>query len=254
MSTPASKLPVFPVSIRSQRITLSPTAAVVMAADQLRAQGIEVIDLGVGEPDFPTPEHIKDAAKEALDRNLTKYTSTSGIMPLRKAICDSINQQFGSDYAVENCCVVVGGKQGIFNAIMGLINPGDEVLLEKACWVSFPGIVKFAEGEIVWLDTESTDFHLTAELVQAAITPKSKLLIINSPSNPTGRVIAPEEFRNIVQVATDRGLWVISDECYLQFVYPPHQPFSAAALPADLRSRVLIVGSLSKTYAMTGWG
>lgn len=253
MSTPASPLPSFPVSQRAQRTKLSPTAAVVMAADALRAQGIEVIDLGVGEPDFPTPEHIKNAAKRALDANFTKYTSTSGILPLRQAICASINEQFGSDYAVEHCCVVVGGKQGIFNAVMGLINPGDEVLLEKACWVSFPGIVKFAEGEIGWMDTEPTDFHLTAAQVKAAITSKTKLLIINSPSNPTGRVIHPTEFQKIVAVAAERDIWVISDECYLHFVYPPHQPFSAAALPPELRSRVLIVGSLSKTYAMTGW-
>lgn len=253
MSTPSTHLPVFPLSDRAQRTVLSPTAAVVMAADKLRAQGVEVIDLGVGEPDFPTPEHIKNAAKIALDANFTKYTSTSGIMPLRQAICDSINAQFGSDYSVENCCVVVGGKQGIFNAVMGLINPGDEVLLEKPCWVSFPGIVKFAEGEIGWMDTEATDFHLTAAQVKAAITPKTKLLIVNSPSNPTGRVIQPTEFQKIVEVAVEHNLWVISDECYLQFVYPPHQPFSAAALPPKLRSRVLIVGSLSKTYAMTGW-
>lgn len=253
MSTPAAKWSTFPVSQRAQRTRLSPTAAIVMAADKLRAEGVEVIDLGVGEPDFNTPEHIKNAAKAALDQNHTKYTSTSGIMPLRQAICDSINQQFGSDYDVENCCVVVGGKQGIFNAVMGLINPGDEVLLEKACWVSFPGIVKFAEGEIVWIDTEPTDFHLSAAQVKAALTPKSKLLIVNSPSNPTGRVIAPAEFQNIVEVAAEHGLWVISDECYLQFVYAPQQPFSAAALPPELRARVLIVGSLSKTYAMTGW-
>lgn len=253
MSTLSSPPAAFPVSQRSQRTKLSPTAAVVMAADKLRAQGIDVIDLGVGEPDFPTPEHIKNAAKMALDANFTKYTSTSGIMPLRQAICASINTQFGSDYTAENCCVVVGGKQGIFNAVMGLINPGDEVLLEKPCWVSFPGIVQFAEGEICWIDTEPTDFHLTADQVKAAITPKSKLLIVNSPSNPTGRVLAPAEFQKIVEVAVAHGLWVISDECYLQFVYPPQQPFSAAALPPALRARVLIVGSLSKTYAMTGW-
>jgi aspartate aminotransferase len=253
LSIPVTQPSSFPVSHRAQQTKLSPTAAIVMAAEQLRAQGIEVIDLGVGEPDFNTPAHIKDAAKQALDANFTKYTSTSGIMPLRQAICASINTQFGSDYGVENCCVVVGGKQGVFNAVMGLINPGEQVLLEKPCWVSFPGIVNFAEGEIGWMDTEPTDFHLTAANVEAAITPKTKLLIVNSPSNPTGRVIQPAEFQKIVEVAAKHDIWVISDECYLQFVYPPHQPFSAAALPADLRARVLIVGSLSKTYAMTGW-
>ncbi len=243
----------FPLSHRARVTKLSSTSAVVMAADKLRAQGIEVIDLGVGEPDFTTPENIKQAAQIALAENFTKYTSTSGIAPLRQAVCNYINSNFGSDYQLEQCCVTVGGKQGIFNAVMALINPGDEVLLEKPCWVSFPEIVHFAEGNVVWIETEATDFHLTAAQVQAALTPQSKLLIINSPSNPTGRVIAPDEFKKIVEIAAANNLWIISDECYLQFVYAPNKPFSAASLPPELQARVLIVGSLSKTYAMTGW-
>src|SRR5262245_8435728 len=253
MSQSAISASTFPISTRAQLTRLSSTAAVVMAADKLRSQGVKVIDLGVGEPDFPTPEHIKAAAKQALDENFTKYTSANGIAPLRKAICDYMNSNFGSDYLPEQCCVVLGGKQGIFNAVLAVINPGDEVLLENPCWVSFPEIVHFAEGNVVPIDTEATDFHLTAEMVKAAITPKSKLIIINSPSNPTGRVIDPAEFTRIVEVAVERGLWVISDECYLQFVYPPYQPNSGAGLSPELRSRVLIAGSLSKTYAMTGW-
>jgi aspartate aminotransferase len=253
MSTTATSVSGFPSSKRAQMTKLSSTAAVVMAAEKLRSQGVKVIDLGAGEPDFSTPDHIKNAAKQALDENFTKYTSASGIAPLRKAICDYTNSNFGSDYLPEQCCVVLGGKQGIFNAVLALINPGDEVLLENPCWVSFPEIVNFAEGKVVSIDTEATDFHLTAELVGAAIMPKSKLLIINSPSNPTGRVIDPAEFKKIVEVAVKQGLWIISDECYLQLVYPPHHPHSAAALPPELRSRVLIAGSLSKTYAMTGW-
>ncbi len=224
-----------------------------MAAEKLRSQGVDVIDLGVGEPDFPTPDHIKEAAKRALDENFTKYTTASGIAPLRKAICDYMNSNFGSDYTPEQCCVTLGGKQGLFNAVASLIDPGDEVLLEKPCWVSFPEMVHFAEGRIVWAPTESTDFHLTADLVRSVITPKSKLLIVNSPSNPTGRVIDPAEFRRIIELAVEKGMWVISDECYLQFVYAPHKVNSAATLPPELRSRVLIAGSLSKTYAMTGW-
>lgn len=253
MTTTAKPNSPFPISDRARMTRLSSTAAVVMAADKLRAQGVKVIDLGVGEPDFPTPDHIKAAAKRAIDENFTKYTAASGIMPLRQAICDYTNSNFGSDYVTDQCCVVLGGKQGIFNAVLAMINPGDEVLLENPCWVSFPEIVHFAEGKNVLIDTESTDFHLTADMVKAAITPKSKLLIINSPSNPTGRVIHPAEFEKIIEVAVENGLWVISDECYLQFVYPPHQVNSAASLAPELRSRVLIAGSLSKTYAMTGW-
>lgn len=224
-----------------------------MAADRLRAQGMTIIDLGVGEPDFPTPEHIKAAAKRALDENFTKYTTSAGILPLRQAVCDYINSNFSSDYAPDQCCITVGGKQAIFGGVVSLVDPGDDVLLEKPCWVSFPEIVNFAEGNKVMIDTEPTDFHLTADMVKAAITPKSKLLIINSPSNPTGRVIDPAEFRKIIEVCVEHGMWVISDECYLQFVYAPHKVNSAAALPPELRSRVLIAGSLSKTYAMTGW-
>lgn len=243
----------FPVSARAQATRFSSVAAVVAAAERLRAQGVDVIDLGAGEPDFATPEHIKAAAKRALDENFTKYTAASGILPLREAICARAAEDFGARYDPAQCTVTVGGKQVIFNAVLALINPGDEVLLEQPCWVSFPEIVNFAEGRPVSVATEETDFHLTAEAVRRAITPRSKLLILNSPSNPTGRVIAPAEFRKIVEVAVEAGLWVISDECYVQLVYPPGAPFSAAALPEELRARTLIAGSLSKTYAMTGW-
>ncbi|MBS1789757.1 MAG: pyridoxal phosphate-dependent aminotransferase [Acidobacteria bacterium] len=253
MNSTASPATAFPASNRAKNTHLSSTAAVVMAADKLRAQGMTIIDLGVGEPDFPTPEHIKAAAKRALDENFTKYTTSAGILPLRQAVCEYINSNFGSDYTADQCCITVGGKQAIFSGAVSLINPGDDVLLEKPCWVSFPEIVNFAEGNKVMIDTEPTDFHLTAELVKAVITPKSKLLIINSPSNPTGRVIDRGEFRKIIEVCVEHGMWVISDECYLQFVYAPHKVNSAAALPPELRSRVLIAGSLSKTYAMTGW-
>lgn len=243
----------FPVSRRTQNTGFSSTAAVVVAADKLRAAGIDVIDLGVGEPDFPTPAHIKEAAKLALDENFTKYTSSQGTIQFRRAVADSLNSQFGSDYQQEQVCAVVGGKQGIFNAVVTLIDPGDDVLIEKPSWVSFPEIVHFAEGNVVWMETEATDFHLTAEHVKASITPKTKLLILNSPSNPTGRVIAPAELRKIAELAVERNFWIISDECYLQFVYAPAQVNSAASLPPELRARVLIVGSMSKTYAMTGW-
>ena len=225
----------------------------MQAADRLRAEGVEVIDLGVGEPDFATPDHIKVAAKQALDENFTKYTGAAGILPLRRAVCDYINANFGSDYAPDQCCIVLGGKQGIFNAVVSLINPGDDVLLERPCWVSFPEMVHFAEGNVVWMETADTDFHLTVAHVRAALTPRTKLIIINSPSNPTGRVIDPAEFRAIVELAAAHDAWVISDECYLQFVYAPARVNSAALLSPELRARVLLCGSLSKTYAMTGW-
>lgn len=243
----------FTASARAQAIKFSSIGGMIETAARLRAQGVDVIDLGAGEPDFATPDNIKAAAKRALDENFTKYTPASGILPLREAICARYEALFGARYTPSQCSVTVGGKEALFNAVLALINPGDEVLIERPCWVSFPEIIKFAEGKMVSIDTEATDFHLTADAVRAVITPRTKLLIINSPSNPTGRVIAPKELRRIIEVAAEHNLWVIADECYVHFVYPPGEPFSIAALPEELRARTMIAGSLSKTYAMTGW-
>jgi aspartate aminotransferase len=146
-----------------------------------------------------------------------------------------------------------GGKQAIFNAVVTLCGPGDEVLIPKPFWVTFPEIVHFAGATPIYIDTEATDFHLKAGQVAEAITPRTRLIIINSPSNPSGRVISPAEFEKIMEVTASRGIYAVSDECYLQFVYPPGEVFSAARLPAELRERLCIAGSFSKTYAMTGW-
>lgn len=243
----------FPASARAQATKLSSVAAIVAAAEKLRREGVDVIDLGAGEPDFPTPDNVKAAAKLALDENFTRYTAASGMLPLREAICARIETDFGEHYDPGQCSVTVGGKHAIFNAIVSLIDPGDEILVERPCWVSFPEMINFAQGKMVSIDTEGTDFHLTAEAVRREITPRTKLLIINSPSNPTGRAISPDEFQRIIEVAVENSLWIISDECYVHFVYPPRKPSSAASLPAELRQRLLIAGSLSKTYAMTGW-
>ena len=243
----------FVASDRAQATKLSSVAAIVMAAERLRSQGVDIIDLGAGEPDFPTPAYIKAAAIQALDENFTRYTAASGILPLKEAICATIEKDFGAKYSVPQCSVTVGGKNAIFNAVLALINPGDDVLIERPAWVSFPEIIRFAGGSPVEVPTGDNDFHLTAAAVRDAITPKTRLLIINSPSNPTGRVIDSAEFERIVTAAAERGIWVISDECYVQFVYPPGKPFSAAALSPELRERTLIAGSFSKTYAMTGW-
>ena len=243
----------FVASDRAQATKLSSVAAIVMAAERLRSQGVDVIDLGAGEPDFPTPDHIKAAANQALEQNFTRYTAASGILPLKEAICAKVEQDFGARYSVSECSVTVGGKNAIFNAVLALINPGDDVLIERPAWVSFPEIIRFAGGSPVEVSTHDNDFHLTAAAVRDAITPKTRLMIINSPSNPTGRVIDPAEFQRIVETAAERGVWVISDECYVNFVYPPGKPFSSAALAPELRERTLIAGSFSKTYAMTGW-
>jgi aspartate aminotransferase len=243
----------FPAAERVRLMEASSTMAVLQAAERLRAAGQRVLDLGAGEPDFPTPEYIKEAARRALAENFTRYTPAAGIAELRAAIARVLNERFGSSYTPEQVIVTAGGKQAIFNAIVTLIESGDDVLIPAPYWVTFPQIVTFAGGRNVFISTETNAFHLTAEMVSEALTPRAKLLILNSPNNPTGRVIPPTEFRRIVELAVERGCYVISDECYREFVYPPHVPFSAASLPEALRERVLIVGSFSKTYAMTGW-
>lgn len=243
----------FPVSENVARMQSSATLAAAQAAEALRASGANVCDFGAGEPDFDTPENIKQAALEAMRAGRTKYTAAGGVREIQRAIIDFYKREFSNEYQPGEVMVTAGGKQAIFNAAVTLINPGDEALIPKPYWVTFPEVVVFAGGKPVFIETESTDFLLTAEQVEKSITPKTKLLILNSPSNPSGRVLPPEDFRRILELATERGIYVISDECYLRFVYPPAQVFSAASLPAELRARLCIAGSFSKTYAMTGW-
>ncbi|HSB09976.1 MAG TPA: pyridoxal phosphate-dependent aminotransferase [Blastocatellia bacterium] len=243
----------FQESIYVADMEVSSTLAVLMEAERLRAEGVELIDLGAGEPDFPTPRNIKDAAEQAIEKNFTRYTATSGIAPLRKAITEMMRRDFGASYDPSEALVTIGGKQAIFNAMGTLLNPGDEVLIPSPYWVTFPEIAKFFRARPIIVNTEPSGFLLTARAVAEAIGPRTRLLIINSPNNPTGRIIPPDEFRKIVEVAAKRDVWVISDECYLYFAYPPATPFSAGQLPEDLRSRLMICGSFSKTHAMTGW-
>jgi aspartate aminotransferase len=183
----------------------------------------------------------------------TKYTPTGGTRLLQQAIIDFYQREFQAGFERSEVMATSGGKQAIFNAIVTLVNPGDEVLMAKPYWVTFPEIVVLAGGTPVFIETEESGFVLTAEQVERAITPRTRLIILNSPCNPSGRVIPPAEFRRIMEVLAERGIYIISDECYLRFVYPPGEVFSAASLPSELRSRLCIAGSFSKTYAMTGW-
>src|SRR5258708_19105732 len=243
----------FPVSDNVARMKASTTLAAMQAADAMRAAGVDVVDLGAGEPDFDTPQNIKDAAAEAMRAGQTKYTPTAGTRKLQQAIIDFYQQQFGAGYERNEVMATAGGKQAVFNAVVSLINPGDEVLLPKPYWVTFPEIVAFARANSVFIGTEENDFTLTAEMVRKALTPRTRLIILNSPSNPSGRVIPPKEFEAIMEIVAERDLYAISDECYLRFVYPPAKVFSAAALRPEVRRRLCIAGSFSKTYAMTGW-
>ncbi|MDT5121649.1 MAG: aspartate aminotransferase [Acidobacteriota bacterium] len=244
---------VFPVSDNVAQMRASTTLAAMQAAEAMRAEGIDVVDLGAGEPDFDTPDNIKQAAAEAMREGKTKYTPTAGTRNLQQAIINFYERQFDALYERSEVMATAGGKQAVFNAVVSLVNPGDEVLLPKPYWVTFPEIVVFARAVPIYIETEETDFVLTAEQVERAMTPRTKLIILNSPCNPSGRVIPPAEFRRIMEVLSERNVYAISDECYLRFVYPPAEVFSAATLPMELRQRLCIAGSFSKTYAMTGW-
>ena len=224
-----------------------------MEADKLKARGVDVVDFGPGEPDFATPDHIKQAAVEALKQNRTKYTATAGIAPLREAVCRWHSQQLGSAYEPAECIVTVGGKHAIYNAVCALIEEGDEVIIPAPYWVSFPDIVRISGGEPVFVPTAASDgFRLRAEQLKAAITPSTRMAIINSPNNPTGAVIPPEEFERIYEVCRRNGLWLVTDECYSHFTYGAVEPYSLSSLP-ESKPHLIVVGSLSKTFAMTGW-
>lgn len=238
---------------RVNRIEPSATLAVLMEKEKLTARGIDVVDFGPGEPDFPTPQHIKQAAIKAIEENKTKYTPSGGVMPLRQAAVDWHAKYLGSAYAARECVINCGGKHSLFNVIHALINSGDEVLILAPYWVSYPEIVKCADGTPVILETSADDeFIPHASEIERAITPHTKILIVNSPANPTGAVVPEDEFAKILEVAKKHGVWVLSDECYSHFVYGDAKPFSIASLPGA-KDHVIISASLSKTFAMTGW-
>ena len=241
------------LAARVNRIAISPTSAVLAAAERLRATGADLADFGPGEPDFPTPEHIQAAAIRALHEGRTKYTPTPGIGALREAICKWHKTQFGSSYSVPECVVTVGGKHAIFNAFCSLLEQGDEVLIPAPYWVSYPEQVLYTGATPVPVKTEESDgFRLRAEQVSRAITPKTKLLIVNSPSNPSGAVVPSDEFVKIYEVCRAKNVWVMTDECYSHFVYGNEKPWSLASVPGT-KPNIIVAGSLSKTFAMTGW-
>jgi len=235
------------------RISISPTMAVMQEAERFKARGADVVDFGPGEPDFPTPEHIKRAAVEALAQNRTKYTAVAGIAPLRKAICDWHAAQLGSSYEPAECVVTMGGKHAVFNTVGSLVNPGDEVIIPVPYWVSYPDIVKYAGGTPVFVRTQEKEgFHPSAQHIEKVITPRTKLVIVNSPCNPTGAVIPKDEFVRILHACQKRSVWLLSDECYSHFVYGEAKPFSIASIEGA-KEHVIIAGTFSKTFAMTGW-
>ena len=253
MSTATTEVPrAVQLAERINRIEPSATMAAVAEAEKLRQQGIDVVDVTAGEPHFTTPQHIKDAAIAAINGNFSRYTAVGGTLELKDAIIKRHATDFGSAYKREEVCASVGGKHALFNVISVLVDHGDEVILPVPYWVSFKDMVNYAGGTCVLLHAdESQNFRVTSGMVARLITPKTKLIILNSPSNPSGAVMSPEDMTEVIRLAHERGIWVISDECYVYLNYTGKN-FSVGALN-EYRDRFFVVGSLSKTYAMTGW-
>jgi aspartate aminotransferase len=237
---------------RIGRIEVSATMAVAAEAAKLRAQGANLVDFGAGEPHFPTPRHIKDAAIAAIEANFSKYTVVPGIPDVRKAIVERHAADFGSDYGIDEAIFTTGGKLALFDAVQVLVDHGDEVILPVPYWVSFKDIIQYAGGKVVFLETqEAENFRVTADAIEKAITPKTKAIILNTPSNPSGSVVSAEDLERIVHLAHERGIFLLLDECYAYLNYAG-KPVSGGSF-TWAKEHIVILGSLSKTYAMTGW-
>lgn len=243
------------IAERLSAIKPSPTLAVSSKAADMKAAGADVIGLSAGEPDFDTPEHVKLAAKAALDKGYTKYTAVEGILPLRQAICAKLKRDNNLTYTPDQIQVACGGKQSIYNAIMATVDPGDEVIIPAPYWVSYPDIVLLAGGKPVFvMGKEETGFKVTAEDVEKAITPKTKWLILNSPSNPSGAAYSAEDLKAIGQMLLKYpNVWVMTDDMYEFIVYDGFKFATIAEVVPELIDRTLTLNGLSKAYAMTGW-
>lgn len=243
------------IADRLSRIKPSPTIAVTTKAAELKAAGVDVIGLGAGEPDFDTPDNIKDAAKAALDAGKTKYTPVAGTPELRKAIVAKFKRENDLEYTIDEITVGCGGKQTLFNALFATLNPGDEVIIPAPYWVSYPDMTLMAEGVPVVVECqEENDFKITAAELEAAITPKTKWVVLNSPSNPTGAAYSRAELRAIADVLLKHeNVWVMSDDMYEHLVYDDFEFTTIAQVEPKLKSRTLTCNGVSKSYAMTGW-
>jgi aspartate aminotransferase len=240
------------IADRISSISVSSTMKVAAESDRLRREGVDVVDFGAGEPDFPTPDNIKQAAIRALEQNFTKYTPAAGTVELKQAVVERHAKDFGTGYKPSECVITVGGKHVIFNLMQALVDPGDEVVIPVPYWVTYKDVVNYAGGKCVFVDTdEANGFTLTAAMIEPYLTDRTKMVLINSPSNPSGAVLDQAEFEKIFRLTSSRGIFLMTDECYCHFLYDS-KPFSIASLPGA-KETVLVAGSLSKTYAMTGW-
>ena len=239
---------------RLANVTGSATMKVAAEADRLKRAGHQIVDFGAGEPDFQTPQHVKDAAKAAIDANFSRYTNAMGIPEFREAVCAQYKRDYGIDCTVAEVVLTNGGKQALFNTALALFNPGDEVITHAPYWPTIPEQIKLAQATPVIVQTKPDDgFTVHPEKIVAAITPKTKAIIINSPCNPTGSLTDVEAMTPIVDAAAARGIWVIVDLCYEHLIYDQVNHNLPKLLFDKHRDRSVICGSLSKTYAMTGW-
>ncbi|MBH37993.1 aspartate aminotransferase [bacterium] len=241
------------ISDRALGIKASITMSITAMANQLKKEGKPVIGMSAGEPDFDTPESIKQAGIQSIIDGKTKYTPASGIMDLKDAIVTKLKQENNLDYTVDNVIISCGGKHSLFNVKMALLNPGDEVIIPTPFWVSYPSQVEVLGGKCVYINAkESNDLKVTPEELEAAITPRTKLFILNTPSNPSGMVYSKEELMALAEVVVKHDIYVISDELYEKLIYDGHH-VSIASLGADIKERSIIVNGVSKAYSMTGW-
>lgn len=242
-----------PLSSRVTQIAPSSTIALTNKINALKAQGINVLGFGIGEPDFDTPDNIKEAAIDAIRKGHTKYTPSSGTLAVRNAICKKLKEENGIDYKPSQIVVSNGAKHSIYNALCALVETGEEVIVPAPYWVSYPEMVKMAGGVPVFVDAdESTEYKMTAEMLQKAITPNTKCLILNSPSNPTGMLYSKQELIDIARICVKEGVYVISDEVYEALVFDG-EFVSFASLGEDVKDITIVINAVSKTYAMTGW-
>jgi aspartate aminotransferase len=242
------------LSPRAKRIAVSPTMKVAADAMKLKAEGVDVVDLGAGEPDFPTPDHVSAAAHAAIDAHFTKYTTNSGTDELKRAIVARYRQDCGIDYTTAETIVSAGGKQALFNAVMVLFGSGDEVITHMPGWPTLVEQIKLADATPVIVRTHAEDgFRLRAETILGAVTARTRGIIINSPSNPTGALISEADLEQVAQEAARRGIWILLDLCYEKLIYDPTPHNLPGVLARTMKDRAVLCGSASKAYAMTGW-
>ena len=242
------------LSKKAQRIEASVTLAITAKAKEMKENGIDVISFGAGEPDFNTPENIINAAIKAMEEGNTKYTSVNGILPLREAICKKFKEDNGLIYKPSQIVVSTGAKQTLANVFLAILNPGDEVIVPNPYWVSYPELIRLADGKAVFVESdESSSYKYTKENLEKTVTEKTKAIILNTPNNPTGTIYNREELTEIAEFAKKYNLIIVSDEMYEKLIYDGESHVSIASISEDAYERTIVINGLSKSYAMTGW-